>query len=126
MKSTKSHQKRNVIRFTARALAVLWGVVWITFNFLRMYGNLTDTMELLLYSAVCLMILAIVFIPFKWEAAGGILLILLGLFFYVLYLKYPLVGLYMPRLHDGGLPLIAGILFLISWWESRALRTSHA
>jgi len=113
----------NVIRWVARILGFLVGLILLVFGILSRilhpsdYLQMGEThLEVYLFLVLWILLLASFIIAWSREAIGGVMI--LG--FYVVCMAF--------RLFDGELiwgPPIVGLLHLFCWWQSRKL-TSQA
>lgn len=136
MNKTQYPEKRNLIRFTARALAIIFGVLLMFFFMNFLIENLSAKMllyfktDFLIIATITLMPLASVLISFKWEAFGGVILIIVSMLLlfgdYYLTSNFGIPHNLFRILFWSGFSFITGILFLISWWKSRTLKISQA
>jgi hypothetical protein len=129
MKSKGIGKERNFIRFIARATAIMWGSLLIfsllSLSILEISSGmfLQFKTNVLMFLAINLILIAPILISFRWEAVGGILLIIEGLFFLVSDLYFIFTYIIPPDMHRiifwFGFPFIIGILLLISWKKSK-------
>ena len=105
------------MRYIARGLALIWAG-WLAFFGLvsgageGLRGILTNAPNAL----PGLVFLVSAVIAWRWEAIGGVALLLCGLFvFFFFHIGKNLFLLLTMALP----PLVAGFLFLVSWWEAR-------
>ncbi len=125
MTSTNLVTKR--ISRVARVLALVWACWWTFFMLASGAGGgfkgvLTNAPNAL----PGLVFLISVAIAWKWEAVGGIVLMVESLLILIVYPLFvrgelPLSGIIFVMLTLGLLPLVAGILFLVSWQRTRRL-----
>ncbi|MCK4261744.1 hypothetical protein KAX00_01415 [bacterium] len=107
------------MRYIARALALIWAVWW---TFFALVSGAGEGLRGLLANAPNalpeLVFLVSVAIAWRWEAVGGIMLLLcaLGTFFFFHIGRHLFMHLtfVLP-------PVVAGFLFLASWRKSRTL-----
>jgi hypothetical protein len=105
------------LRYSARALALIWACWWTLFGLLSGAGEGYNLSGILLHATVPgLVFLAAAVIAWRWEAIGGVLLLLAGL--------GTLIVFWYARTPQGFLlltlpPLVAGLLFLVSWLRAR-------
>lgn len=119
------------MRYIARALTVIWAGFW---TFFLVSGTLLDPLsgamttgrwEEALPALLKIVLLFVVpaAIPWLWEAVGGIVCVVAG-FVLPIYVVLPLPDAPLSQIIGTSLlfglpPLVAGILFLASWWRSR-------
>jgi hypothetical protein len=112
--------------YGARALALLWAGFWIFFFVGSVMVGPTYGRVIVVGSAVLLLFVILALLPWRWEAAGGLLLVVMGLLIGATYAiasasffgrndasRLPLVVRAITTLAFGGPPLVAGILFLL-------------
>ncbi len=110
----------KLMRYIARGLALIWAGWWVFCNGASLMLNFSLGW-LLVAICISLFLLASAAIPWRWEVIGGVVLVLEGL---ALFTAQMFVGFggwpHILMVLAGGLPpLVAGILFLASWWRSR-------
>ena len=120
------------MRYIARALALIWALHW-TFVGLacsvgrsRLFDETRSPAEIFLdqFALPSLVFLVSAAIAWRWEAIGGVALVLAGLVSFIAFppdpeiLSRSLCLLHLP-------PVVAGSLFLASWWLSRRSGISH-
>ena len=107
----------NWMRYIARVLALIWAGWWTFFGLVSgagegLRGVLTNAPNTL----PGLVFLICTAIAWRWEAIGGVALLMCGLvtlfFFHIGKNLFLLLTAVLP-------PLAAGFLFLVSWWEAR-------
>ncbi len=107
------------MRYIARVLVLIWAGWWAFFGLVSgagegLRGVLTNAPNAL-PGLVFLVSTAIVW---RWEAIGGVALLICGLFalffFHIGKNLFLLLTTVLP-------PLVAGFLFLVSWWKSRKI-----
>ncbi len=103
--------------YAARALALLWAGFWIFFAVASSIVEPPPAGMVVRIVASGLLFLMLAVLPWRWEAAGGVFLLLTGLFFAVAYpmayFRLPLVTRLMTVITLAGPPLAAGVLFLL-------------
>lgn len=114
------------MRYIARALALIWALHW-TFVGLacsvgrsRIFDETRSPAEIFLdqFALPSLVFLVSGAIAWRWEAIGGVTLLLVALASFIAFppnpeILFPSLGLlHLP-------PAVAGFLFLASWWRSR-------
>lgn len=108
---------RRWMVYAARALALLWAGFWIFFAVASSIVEPPPTGMVVRIAATGLLFLMLAVLPWRWEAAGGVLLVLTGLFFAVAYpMAYshlPLATRLMTVITLAGPPLVSGVLFLL-------------
>ncbi len=108
------------MRYIARALAVAWAGWWALLSLLSLMLNFSLVW---VFVAICLSLFLLVStaIPWRWEAIGGVVLLLEGLVFFTaqIFVGFGGVPHILVVLAVGLPPLLAGFLFLASWWASR-------
>ena len=106
------------MEYLARALALLWAGFWTFFFLVESLVWHTPTGRLILWVAVGLGFVIVALMAWRWEAAGGLTLIVVGSLAALVY------GIFGPRklslpirvatlLSFGVLPVTAGALFLM-------------
>lgn len=108
------------MRYIARALALIWAGWWA---FCIVASLMLNFSLVWLLVAICLslLLLASATIPWRWEAIGGVVLALEGLLLFTaqMFVGFGGAAHILAVLGAGLPPLVAGILFLASWWKSR-------
>jgi hypothetical protein len=104
--------------FIARALALLWAGFWIWFFVAEGWAWHSPWRGMVFWAAVGLAFGILALLPWKWQTAGGVLLVVAGLLIAVVYATWAMPRLpftirAMTTVVFGGPPLVAGILFLI-------------
>jgi len=99
------------MRYIARLIGVLWAGWWTLFGLLSGLGEGLDVLGVIMHLTVPgLIFLAAALVAWRWERAGGVLLIVEGVLalFYFPFAREPfgLLTLALP-------PVIAGALFFI-------------
>ena len=122
----------KLMRYIARAVALIWAGLWSFFAVGQLFDPVAptsipprtseDLIDLLIVASVVLFFGGGAAIPWRWERAGGVLLVLEGLLVaiatLVQYRDYPeAIVLVLPIVALP--PVMAGSLFLASWWRSR-------
>lgn len=113
----------SMLRVTARTLAGVWALFWFLYGLPFQGITVGHTLVPPMLPGLCF--LALFLIAWKWEFAGGSLMILVALNFAVYYPLYlhgtdpssvtlATLGLTLP-------PLIAGLMFLCAWGDRRTL-----
>jgi hypothetical protein len=103
--------------FIARTLALLWAGFWLFFFVVESWAWHTPPLLAVSWVGVglCFVILAIV--PWRWEVAGGLVFVVLGLLIGVAYSiwppQLPLASRMITTVLLTGPPIVAGILFLM-------------
>lgn len=101
----------------ARALALLWAGFWIFFAVGSSIVEPPPAGMVPRIAATGLLFLMLAVLPWRWEAAGGVLLVLTGVFFAVTYpMAYshlPFATRLMTAVTLAGPPLAAGVVFLL-------------
>jgi hypothetical protein len=106
--------------YSARILAMLWAAFWTWFGLASGIAEGLGPAGILVHTAVPgLFFVLLLLVAWRWQAVGGILLVLASLSIAV---AYPLVFRRMPLpttifvlLTMAVPPLLAGILFLAHW-----------
>lgn len=108
--------------FIARGLALLWAAFWLFFFVAESWFYRAPARVMLLWTCAGVVFVVLALLPRRWEAAGGILLLAVGLLGGAAYAVWP-----PPELSWAGRvitlatlcvpPIVAGILFV---WHSRA------
>jgi hypothetical protein len=111
--------------YGARALALLWAGFWIFFFVGSVMVEPTYPRVIVVGSLVLLLFVILALVPWRWEAAGGLLLVVTSLLIGATYAiasasivrddgsRLPLAVRAIGTLFFGGPPLVAGILFLL-------------
>jgi hypothetical protein len=102
----------------ARALALSWAGFWIFFFVAELAAWHTPVRIALPWVGVGLLFVLLALVPWRWEMAGGLLLIVVGLSAGVAYViwslpRLPVTSRVLTTVVFSGPPLAAGILFLI-------------
>jgi hypothetical protein len=110
-------QRSRWLCYSARALALIWACWWTLFGLLAGMGEGYNLLGILRHAAVpgLVFLVAAVF-AWRWEAIGGVLLLLAGLgtlvVFWFAHTPEGLLTLTLP-------PLVAGLLLIASWLRAR-------
>ena len=121
------------IRYSARAITLVWATCWISLLGIVGLGALTIfPLALLLASLILLLSVSV---AWRWEIIGAVVLVLEGLLIMPLVCRVITVGHFPVPNHFPYTvmfplllltmalsPLIAGFLFLISWYGSKQYR----
>jgi hypothetical protein len=111
--------------YSARALALLWAGFWIFFFVGSLVAEPTPSHVMVVGAAVLLLFVILALVPWRWEAAGGLLLVVMSLVIGVIYAiasaaivrrdgsRLPLAVRAITAVVFSVPPLVAGILFLI-------------
>ena len=111
--------------YGARALALLWAGFWIYFFVGSVVVEPPAPHVLVVGAAVLLLFVILALVPWRWEAAGGLLLVVMSLLIGVTYAiasgaivrrdgsRLPVAIRAITTAVFTGPPLVAGILFLI-------------
>ncbi len=111
--------------YGARALALLWAGFWIFFFVGSVMVETAPAQVIVVGSAVLLLFAILALLPWRWEAAGGLLLVVMSLVIGATYAiasasivrrdgsRLPLAVRAITTVVSTGPPLVAGILFLI-------------
>jgi hypothetical protein len=111
--------------YSARALALLWAGFWVFFFVGSVMVEPTPGHVIAVGPVVLLLFVTLALVPWRWEAAGGLLLVVMSLPIGVTYAiasasivrrdgsRLPLDIRALTTLVFTGPPLVAGILFLI-------------
>ena len=118
--------KKPWMVYGARALALLWAGFWIVFFVGSVMVEPTYPRAVLVGSLVLLLFVILALVPWRWEAAGGLLLVAMSL---LIGAAYAIASASFFRRNDGSRlslpvraittllfaapPLVAGILFLL-------------
>ena len=103
----------------ARTLALLWGAWWTFFGVASAFGEGLNAVGILVHTSVPgLIFLGSAAIAWRWEMAGGILLLLEGLvvcggYPLLTWSRFPTATIAFVLLTMGLPPLAAGVLFLV-------------
>ena len=105
------------MRYIAVGLALIWAVCWTFFGLVSGAGEgLKGVLTNIPNTLPGLVFLVSTAIAWRWEAIGGVALLMCGLFalffFHIGKNPFLLLTMVLP-------PLVAGFLFLVSWWKSR-------
>lgn len=119
MTGINSHDDKKIkrIRFIARILILLWVGFW---GFFLVASILCEPFQATAFTPIAIFLLFFVvpvFIAWRWERIGGILLLLIGHAVFVVYplvMNVPLATILMVYLTMAFPPLLAGLLFFIS------------
>jgi hypothetical protein len=111
------------MRWMARGLSLVWAGFWVFFGVASGIGERGKPMEVLIHTAVPgLIFLVSALIAWRWEAVGGVLLVVEGL---VVAVGYPLMARHFPlstkifiELTMATPPLVSGLLLLSAWKKS--------
>ena len=111
--------------YGARALALLWAGFWIYFFVGSVVVEPPAGHVMVVGAAVLLLFVILALVPWRWEAAGGLLLVVMSLLIGVTYAiasgaiirrdgsRLPVAIRAITTAVFTGPPLVAGILFLI-------------
>ena len=111
--------------YAARTLVLLWAGFWIFFFVASVVVEGAPGHVIVLGAAVLLLFVILALVPWRWEAAGGLLLVVMSLLIGVTYAiasagivrrdgsRLPLAVRAMTIVVFTGPPLVAGIIFLI-------------
>jgi hypothetical protein len=118
--------KKPWMVYGARALVLLWAGFWVFFFVASVMVEPTYPRVIVVGSLVLLLFAILALIPWRWEAAGGLLLVVMSL---LIGATYAIASASFFRRNDGsrlplavraittvvftGPPLMAGILFLL-------------
>ena len=122
--------KVRMIQIAARALMIIWAAYWIiSLQWSGFFDSKADSFGVQLFAiglgvVIFMLFFASVVIPWRREFVGGIFLVIEGLAFSYLFIRYSrLDGTKARMLLSMGLPpIVAGILFLI---HDRLIRASN-
>jgi len=103
--------------FIARTLALLWAVFWLFFFVAESLVWRTPALVAAPWVGAGLLFVILGLLPWRWEVAGGLLLVVAGLLIGVAYAIWappglPLASRLITTVALGGPPLVAGVLFL--------------
>jgi hypothetical protein len=109
--------KSKAMRYMARAIALVWAGWWTVFGLLAGIGEGGGLEGIFLHTLMPgLIFLGVALLAWRWERAGGALLVLTGLVTLPIfgYAQTPqgFVLLALP-------PLLAGLLYLLDSWTMR-------
>ncbi|HDP70298.1 MAG TPA: hypothetical protein ENN38_05785 [Actinobacteria bacterium] len=131
MRVCLGEKKKNIKRMVARTLGLIWALWWFLFEFLSGIEESSGFFDTLVHIFVPGgLFLIIVFIAWRWEYIGGIVLITDGLFLavgypYVTWGKLPFLAIFLMLLTMALPPILSGILFTLSAKEeSKSLSLS--
>ena len=118
--------KKSWMVYGARALALLWAGFWVFFFVGSVRVEPTPAHAIVVGSVVLLLFAILALVPWRWEAAGGLLLVVMSLLIGVAYAiasasffrrndgsRLPLAVRVVTTVVFTGPPLVAGILFLL-------------
>ncbi len=118
--------KKPWMVYGARALALLWAGFWIFFFVGSIMVEPSYPRVIVVGSLVLLLFVILALVPWRWEAAGGLLLVVMSLLIGVAYAlasasffgrndgsRLPLAVRVVTTVVFTGPPLMAGILFLL-------------
>ena len=117
--------------YSARALAVLWAGFWIFFFVASVVVEGAPIRVVAPGAAVLLLFVVLALLPWRWEMAGGLLLVVMSLAIGVTYAvssaaiirndgsRLSLAVRGITAIAFTGPPLVAGILFLIHHRSAR-------
>jgi hypothetical protein len=108
----------KTMEYVARALAVLWAGFWTSFFIAESLAWHTPFERMMIWVTVGLAFVILALVAWRWEAAGGLVLVAVGVFAALAY------GIWGPRglsvtthvttlLAFGVPPVAAGALFLL-------------
>ena len=115
--------KKSWMVYGARALALLWAGFWVFFFVGSVRVEPTPAHAIVVGSVVLLLFAILALVPWRWEAAGGLLLVVMGLLIGATYAiasawiirndgsRLPLAVRAITTLVFAAPPLAAGILF---------------
>jgi hypothetical protein len=103
--------------FIARVLTLLWALFWLVFFIAESLAWRTPVLVAAPWVGVGLLFALLALVPFRWEGAGGVLLVVLGVLVGPAYAIWtppglPLASRVITVLVLSGPPLGTGILFL--------------
>ncbi len=106
------------VTLLARTLALLWAGFWTVFFVAESWAWRTPVHAALPWVGAGLLFVILALIPWRWETAGGILLVVAGLAVRTAYAIWPppglpLAGRVLTTVVFSGPPVAAGILFLL-------------
>ncbi len=118
----------KLMRYIARGVALIWAGCWSFFAVGQIFDPIApisipprtseDLIGLLMVASVVLLLCGGAAIPWRWEAIGGVVLMLEGLLAFiwalVQFADYP-EGIVLVLPIVALPPVVAGILFLASW-----------
>lgn len=118
------------MRYVARALALVWAGWWVFFAVATLLGEPFSPTGLLIGTGFSLIFLGSAIIPWRWEAIGGIVLMVEGLAVLIGYPvmaqgRFPLSTIILMLLTMALPPLVAGLLFLASRRRARGKGTAQ-
>ena len=111
--------------YAARALALLWAGFWVFFFVASVVVEGAPGHVIVLGAGVLLLFVILALVPWRWEAAGGLLLVVMSLLIGATYAiasaaivradgsRLPLAVRAITTAVFTGPPLVAGILFLL-------------
>ena len=118
--------KKPWMVYAARALALLWAGFWIFFFVGSVMVEPTPAHVIVVGSVALLLFVILALVPWRWEAAGGLLLVVMSLLIGATYAiasasffrrndgsRLPLVVRAITTVVFTGPPLMAGVLFLL-------------
>ena len=126
--STHNRLGRNWLRLIARVLILCWVGFWGFFLVASLLCEPFKTGGLIPIAIYLLLFIVPVFIVWRWERIGGVLLLLIGhaiLFGYPLLASKALTTVVMVYLTMAFPALISGLLFFLSGRKSIPLQVSQ-
>jgi hypothetical protein len=120
----------NWMRWIARTISTLAALAWLLI-FLdivaceALFGSICINWEMALLAGMVIVSLASVLVAWRWELIGGLVMFIWGLVFaaiaYVTSRPYQAISVLVT-----GIPfLIAGSLFMASWWLDQAINSNE-
>lgn len=119
-----THSTHPVLFYSARVLAVSWALFWTWFGFGSGIAEGLTPGGVVIHTAVPGLFFALlVVVAWRWKTTGGILLVLAGLFVFVVYPilfhRLPSLTIFLTLLTMAVPPLVAGILLLMDGRSSK-------
>jgi hypothetical protein len=113
-----------VLFCSARVLAVSWALFWVWLGFASGIAEGETVRGVVVHTAVPGLFFALlVVVAWRWQTLGGVLLVLAGLFAFVVYPilfhRLPPLTIFLTLLTMAVPPLVAGILLLMDGWLSK-------
>ena len=116
------------MRYMARAVALIWALWWTYFGFASGLGERLSVGAVFLHAALPgLVFLAVAVFAWRYEAIGGLVLVMLGLFVCIAYPlktceRFPLGTILFVVATMGLPPLLSGVLSIASSQRPRTMQ----
>jgi hypothetical protein len=129
MSQMSTPRKRGIrwMRYLAVIVALLWAGFWTFFGLASGISEGLSPVGILHHSIFPgLIFLISAIIAWRWNLVGGILLVLESLFVFVVYpmrfMDFPLITILLVLATMALPPMIAGILFIVSYKSTKSLK----